>query len=297
MKTTIGFIGQGAMGSRMAARLVAAGHDMVVYDRFREATRALEQRGATVAASAKQLAAGADIVFSSVTDDAALEQVMFASDGALAGVRPGTILIDMSTVSPRMSRRLHEAARAKGVAVLDAPVSGSTPQAEQGQLVIFVGGEEDVYQKCQPILAVLGSKTLYMGPGGSGTTMKLCANTLLGLGVQALAEAFALGEKGGLSRERLVEAFGETAVVSPSQKSKLENARTDKYPAAFPLRLMFKDFGLIAETAMELSVPMPATAAAAQVAAAEHARQLAAHSDDDFSVVIRAMERMAAVAV
>jgi 3-hydroxyisobutyrate dehydrogenase-like beta-hydroxyacid dehydrogenase len=237
-----------------------------------------------------------DIVFSSVTDDAALEQVMFGSDGVLAGARLGTIVIDMSTVSPRVSRRLHEAARGKGVAVLDAPVSGSTPQAEQGQLVIFVGGAEEVYQRCQPILGVLGSKTLYMGPGGSGTTMKLCANTLLGLGVQALAEAFALGEKGGLSRERLAHVLGETAVVSPSQKSKLENARTDEYPAAFPLRLMFKDFGLIAATAMDLSVPMPATAAAAQVAAAEHARQLAAHRDEDFSVVVRTMERLAGVA-
>jgi 3-hydroxyisobutyrate dehydrogenase-like beta-hydroxyacid dehydrogenase len=284
------------MGSRMAARLVAAGHDMVVYDRFRETTRALEQRGATVATSAKQLAAGVDIVFSSVTDDAALEQVMFDADGVLAGARLGTIVIDMSTVSPRVSRRLHEAARSTGVAVLDAPVSGSTPQAEQGQLVIFVGGAEDVYQRCQPILAVLGSKTLYMGPGGSGTTMKLCANTLLGLGVQALAEAFALGEKGGLSRERLAQVLGDTAVVSPSQKSKLENARKDEYPAAFPLRLMFKDFGLIVATAMELSVPMPATAAAMQVAAAEHARQRTTHRDDDFSVVVQTMERLAGVA-
>jgi 3-hydroxyisobutyrate dehydrogenase len=283
------------MGSRMAARLVAAGHDLVVYDRLREATQSLERRGATVAASAKHLAASVDVVCSSVTDDAALEQVMFGSDGALAGARPGTILIDMSTVSPRMSRRLHQAARGTGVAVLDAPVSGSTPQAEQGQLVIFVGGEESVYQQCQPILAVLGSKTFYLGPGGSGTMMKLCANTLLGLGVQALAEAFALGEKGGLSRERLVEVLSETAVVSPSQKSKLQNARRDDYPAAFPLRLMFKDFGLIAATAMELSVPMPATAAAVQVAAAEHARQLGAHSDEDFSVVVRAMERSAGV--
>jgi len=187
-----------------------------------------------VATSAKQLAAGVDVVFSSVTDDAALEQVMLRSDGALAGARPGTIVIDMSTVSPRMSRRLHDAARAKGVAVLDAPVSGSTPQAEQGQLVIFVGGEEDVYQKCQPLLAVLGSKTLYMGPGGSGTTMKLCANTLLGLGVQALAEAFALGEKGGLSRQRLVEVLGETAVISPSQRSKLEKRAQGRVPSRVP---------------------------------------------------------------
>jgi len=292
----VGFIGLGAMGSRMASRLVAAHHDVVVYNRTPERARPLEQRGAKVAATPKQLAAGTDIVFSSVANDAALEQVMFGPDGALAGARAGTIVVEMSTVNPRASRRLHEAARSKGVAVLDAPVSGSTVQAEQGQLVIFVGGEEDVYQKCQPILAVLGSKTFYLGPSGAGATMKLCVNTLLGLGVQALAEAIALGVKAGLPRERFLQVLGETAVVSPSQKSKLENARKDDYPAAFALRLMFKDFGLIVETAMEWSVPMPATAAAVQVAAAEHARQSAAHSDEDFSVVIRAMEQLAGVA-
>jgi len=153
-----------------------------------------------------------------------------------------------------------------------------------------------VYQKCQPILAVLGSKTFYLGPSGAGATMKLCVNTLLGLGVQALAEAIALGLKAGLPRERFLEVLGETAVVSPSQKTKLENARKDQYPPAFALRLMFKDFGLIVATALDLSVPMPATAAAVQVAAAEHARQLAGHTDEDFSVIVRAMERLAGVA-
>ena len=292
----VGFIGLGAMGSRMASRLLAAHHDVVVYDRTLEKARPLEQGGAQVAATARELAAGVDIVFSSVTNDAALEQVMFTPDGVLAGARPGTVVIDMSTVSPRTSRRLHEAARSNGVSVLDAPVSGSTVQAEQGQLVIFVGGEEDVYQKCQPILSVLGSKTFYLGSSGAGATMKLCVNTLLGLGVQALAEAIALGLKAGLPRERFLQVLGETAVVSPSQKAKIENARKDDYPAAFPLQLMFKDFRLIVETALELSVPMPATAAAVQVAAAEHAVQLAAHTDEDFSVVVRAMERLAGVA-
>jgi 3-hydroxyisobutyrate dehydrogenase len=292
----VGFIGVGAMGSRMAGRLLAARHDVLVYDRTREKARPLQQGGATLAATAKELAAGVDIVFSSVTNDAALEQVMFEPDGVLAGARAGATIVDMSTVSPRTSRRLHEAARSKGVSMLDAPVSGSTVQAEQGQLVIFVGGEEDVYQRCQPTLAVLGSKTFYLGPSGAGATMKLCVNTLLGLGVQALAEAIALGVKAGLARERFLQVLGETAVVSPSQKAKIENARKDQYPAAFPLRLMFKDFGLIVETALELSVPMPATAAAVQVAAAEHARQLAAHTDEDFSVVVRAMERSAGVA-
>jgi 3-hydroxyisobutyrate dehydrogenase len=292
----VGFIGMGAMGSRMASRLLAAHHDVVVYNRTREGTRSIEQHGATVAATSRQLAAGVDIVLSSVTNDAAVEDVMLGPDGALAGTRAGAIVIDMSTVSPRTSRRLHAAARSKGVSMLDAPVSGSTAQAEQGQLVIFVGGEEDVYQKCQPILAVLGSETFYLGPSGAGTTMKLCVNLLLGLGAQALAEAIALGVKAGLPRERFLQVLGETAVVSPSQKSKLENARKDEYPAAFAQRLMFKDFGLILETAMELSVALPATAAAVQVAAAEHTRQLAAHSDEDFSVVIRTMQRLAGVA-
>ena len=284
------------MGSRMAGRLLAARHDVVVYNRTRERTRPLEQGGAKVAATAQQLAAGVDIVFSSVANDAALQQVMFGPDGALEGTRAGSIVIELSTVNPRTSRHLHESARSKGVSVLDAPVSGSTVQAEQGQLVIFVGGEEDVYQKCQPILAVLGSKTFYLGPSGAGATMKLCVNTLLGLGVQALAEAIALGVKAGLPRERFLQVLGETAVVSPSQKAKLENVRTNEYLPAFALRLMFKDFGLIVETAMELSVPMPATAAAVQVAAAEQARQLSAHSDEDFSAVVRAMERLAGVA-
>jgi 3-hydroxyisobutyrate dehydrogenase-like beta-hydroxyacid dehydrogenase len=292
----VGFIGLGAMGSRMAGRLVAAQHDLVVYNRTPESTRFLEQRGAQVAATPRQLAAGVDIVFSSVTNDAAVEQVMFGPDGALAGARAGAVIIDMSTVNPRTSRRLHDAARSKGVSVLDAPVSGSTPQAEQGQLVIFVGGDEEVYQTCQPILAVLGSKTSYLGPSGAGATMKLCVNTLLGLGVQALAEAIALGLKAGLPRERFLEVLSETAVVSPSQKAKIENARKDDYPAAFALRLMLKDFELILDRARQLSVPMPATAAAVQVVAAERARELATHREEDFSVVVRAMERLAGVA-
>jgi 3-hydroxyisobutyrate dehydrogenase-like beta-hydroxyacid dehydrogenase len=291
----VGFIGLGAMGSRMAGRLLAARHEVVVYNRTAERTKAVAERGATVAATPRQLAATVDIVCSSVANDAALEQVMFGPEGALAGARAGTVVIELSTVNPRTSRRLHEAAASQGVSVLDAPVSGSTVQAEQGQLVIFVGGEADVYQQCRPLLAVLGSKTFYLGPSGSGATMKLCVNTLLGLGIQALAEAIALGTKAGLERARFLDALGETAVVSPSQKAKLANARTDTYPAAFAQRLMFKDFGLIVETALELSVPMPATAAAVQVAAAEHARELAAQRDEDFSVVIRAMERMAGV--
>jgi 3-hydroxyisobutyrate dehydrogenase len=128
-----------------------------------------------------------------------------------------------------------------------------------------------------------------MGPSGSGSTTKLCANTLLGVGMQALAEAVALGERAGLPRGRLLEALAETTLLSPSQRSKLDNIKRDEYPATFPQRLMFKDFSLVLQQALELAVAMPATAAAAQVAATEHAREAAAHVDDDLSAVVRTM--------
>jgi len=283
------------MGGRMARRLLAAGYDLTVYNRTRERTRPLQESGAKVADTPGALAAGADVVLSSLTDDAALEEVLFRPDGALDSARPGTVFIEMSTVSPATSRRLHDAARAKGLAVLDAPVSGSTPQAEQGQLVIFVGGDEATYHACEPILAQLGREAVYMGPTGSGTAMKLCVNALLGLGLQALAEAIALGLRSGLPRGRFLAVLGDTAVLSRSQKSKLENARRGEYPASFPLRLMFKDFSLIEQEALALSVPIPLTAAAAQVTAAEHARQSATGADEDFSAVIRTMQQMAAI--
>jgi 3-hydroxyisobutyrate dehydrogenase-like beta-hydroxyacid dehydrogenase len=291
----LGFIGMGSMGSRMASRLLAAGYDLTVYNRQRERTRSLEQRGARVAITLRDLAASADIVLSCVADDEAVEAVMNGPDGALTAARPGTIIIEMSTVSPATSRRLHEMALRKQVFVLDAPVSSSTPQAGQGQLVIFVGGEQPVYDRCRSILGILGRDSFYLGPTGSGATMKLCVNTLLGLGIQAVAEAIALGLKSGLQRERFLTALGDTAVLSPSQKSKLENVRKGEYPATFPLRLMLKDFGLISRNAMELSVPMPSVAAAQQVGMAEHNRQSTDGGDEDFSSVIRAMEQAAGV--
>jgi len=290
-KSRLGFIGMGGMGSRMAARLLAAGYDVTIYNRHRERTRFLEEQGAKVAAEPEELAAHADIVLSSLADDLAVEKVMLSPGGALAGARPGTDFIEMSTVSPSLSRRTHDLAREKGVFVLDAPVSGTTTVAEQGALVIFVGGDKASYDRCLPVLQVLAREAHYMGPAGSGATMKLCANTLLGLGIQALAEAVAFGLKAGLQRERLLEVLGATAVVSPSQKSKLANVLNESYPPAFPLRLMVKDYRLILDTAIGLAATMPATAAAEQVSAAEFARQSAAGLDEDFSSVVRIMER------
>jgi 3-hydroxyisobutyrate dehydrogenase-like beta-hydroxyacid dehydrogenase len=289
----LGFIGLGAMGSRMAGRLLAAGYDLTVFNRGRERTRPLGDRGAAVAPTPGAVARDAEVVLVSVADDRAAEAVIAGSDGALSAARPGALVVNTSTVSPALSRRLSEMALTKGVFLLDAPVSGSTPQAEEGQLVIFVGGEEAAYANARPILAVLGRESFYIGPAGSGSTMKLCVNALLGLGIQALAEAFALGMKMGLERDRLLDVLGATVVLSASQRSKLENVRKDAYPPTFPLQLMLKDFGLILDTASRFSVAMPTTAAAQQVCAAEAARQRAGSRDEDFSSVVRAMWEIA----
>lgn len=289
-KQHIGFIGMGHMGSHMAQRLLKAGYQLTVYDRTQERAQEMERRGAAVARTPKELATSCDIVIACVTDDEAQQNVMLGQDGALAGGHDNLIVIDMSTVSPNASRRLYQAAREKGIAMIDAAVSGSVPQVDQGSLVIFVGGEQAVYQQCKPILAVLGSNSFYIGSSGMGTTMKLVVNTMLGLGMQALAESIALGEKAGIEKNMLLDVLEQTAVLTPGQKSKLENVKQEEYPTTFALSLMHKDFRLILSEAYDISVAMPATAVAQQMYAAAMAKGM---EDEDFSIMIKFMEEIA----
>src|SRR2546427_7738894 len=291
LEPSIGFIGMGHMGSHMARRLLDAGYQLTVYDRTKEKAQKVGQRGALVAQTPKDLAANCQVVMACVTNDEAQQDVMFGADGALAGVHGGSMIIDLSTVSPDASRRLFQAAKEKDVPMIDAAVSGSVPQVEQGSLVIFVGGEHKTYQQCKPILDVLGQNSFFMGASGMGTTMKLVVNTLLGLGMQALAEALALGEKAGLEKGLLLDVLGQTAVITPGQKSKLDNVRREQYPTNFALSLMHKDFSLVLSQAYDASVSMPATAAAQQMYTAAMAKGM----DADFSIMIKFMEELAAL--
>jgi 3-hydroxyisobutyrate dehydrogenase-like beta-hydroxyacid dehydrogenase len=288
-KRAIGFIGLGLMGSRMAARLINAGYSLTVFDLRESNARAPAQQGAKIASSPRLLAEHVDVVMLSVPDNAAVEQAILGPDGALGGLKAGSSVIDMSTVSPSTSRRVADQVAAAGASMLDAPVSGSTRVAEQGALIIMVGGERDVFQRCRPILEVLGKEIFYLGANGNGLVMKLVANALLGLGMQALAEGIILGEKGGLEKNDLLNVLDHLAVVPPALKDKLENARRREYPEAFSVRNMNKDFGLIMQLARENTTPIPATAVAAQLSQAELARG----RREDFSAVIRLMEELA----
>ena len=288
-KPSIGFIGMGHMGSHMALKLLKAGYQLTVYNRTREKAREVELQGAHIAPTPRDLAAGCQVVMVSVTDDRAQEEVMFGPDGALAGVHNSSTIIDLSTVSPDVSRRLFQAAKEKNVPMIDAPVSGSVPQVDEGSLLIFAGGDHKNLEHCKSILDVLSKNIFYMGASGMGTTMKLVVNTLLGLGMQAIAEAITLGEKAGLDKRLLLKVLGETTMLTLSQKSKLENVKREKYPTNFALSLMHKDFSLALNRAYDLSVSMPATASAQQMLTAAMAKGM----NGDFSIIVQFMEELA----
>jgi 3-hydroxyisobutyrate dehydrogenase len=184
-KLQLGFLGMGAMGSRLAARLLEAGYPLTVYDRTHAKALPLAQLGARVADTPRELAAQVSIVFSSLADDAAVEGVLQGSEGAFEGARPGTTLIEMSTILPETSRALATVARARELNLLDAAISGSTPQVEAGTITLLVGGEQTVYERCLPILMALTQRCFYMGSSGMGTSMKLVVNTLLGSGFRS----------------------------------------------------------------------------------------------------------------
>jgi 3-hydroxyisobutyrate dehydrogenase-like beta-hydroxyacid dehydrogenase len=288
---TIGFIGLGAMGQLMARRLLNSGFKLVVYDHTSSKAEALIKYGALLAPTVRQLAMKSEVVISCLPNDEAVLSIYRGSEGVLNCANRGSIALEMSTISPETSRLLHRMGIERGIEVLDVAISGSTPAAEQGTLTLLGGGDEKTFDACQPIFSAVAKQYFQMGPSGSGTTMKLVVNALLGVNMQAIAEAVAFGEKAGLSRELLLQVLAKTAVISPAHQNKLIRAGHDDYSPQFPLKLMNKDFRLILEKASELGAPMPATAAALQVNAA----RTALSGNEDFSSVISEMERMARV--
>ena len=287
----LGFIGLGNMGSRIAQRLLDHGYQLWVYDRDLTKVEAIAQRGAVVAENILQLARTVDVVLSCLTNDDAVRSVYSEPAGVLAGARSKTVILEMSTISPESSRELHRLGARGGIEVLDVAISGSTPAAEQGILTLLVGGNEEVFRAAKPIFQAIAKQYFLLGGSGSGTAMKLVVNTLLGVGMQAIAEAVVLGEKAGIDRERLLTVLSKTAVIAPAHVGKLAKAAINDYAQQFPLRLMNKDFQLILEAAAQENVAMPATEAAFYV----NSEELARNAEEDFSAVLRRMEEVAGV--
>ncbi len=285
----LGFVGVGYMGQPIARRLLESGFKLTAYDQDHAKAEELIPYGGNVAQSIAELSSSCDVVLSSLPSDEAVLDVHRGPEGILANTRRGSLLIDLSTVYPDISRQLSRLGLESGVEVLDVTISGSTPAAENGLLTLFGGGDKQRFNAAESIFRVIAKKYFYLGPSGSGATMKLVVNTLLGIGMQAIAEAVALGEKAGLDRNRLLDVLSQTAVVAPAHVGKLERAMKSDYSPQFPIRLMNKDFGLILNLAAAVGARMPAADAAFEI----NARQSDEGAEQDFSAVILQMEKRA----
>jgi 3-hydroxyisobutyrate dehydrogenase-like beta-hydroxyacid dehydrogenase len=259
--STVGFIGLGAMGSRIAGRLLDAGNELYGTNRTIAKAQPLIERGLIWLDTPREVAASADVVFSMVTDDAALSAITSGPDGVLAGLDAGKVYVDMSTVSPQASRGLAERVRAGGAAMLDAPVSGSIPQAESGTLAIMVGGERQAFAAVEPLLHELGQTVTYIGPNGQGLLVKLAINISLAVQTLAFSEGLLLAERSGVDPEVAADAMSSSSIGSPMIKARIPLLLHLPEHAWFDVEMMHKDIRLARAAADELGVPLPSAAA------------------------------------
>jgi 3-hydroxyisobutyrate dehydrogenase len=255
--STVAFIGLGAMGSRMAMNLLAAGHALRVFNRSREKTKPFADKGAVVCDSPAAGAKGAEFVCSIVSDDVATRAVMLGDKGIVGAAAPGTIILDSSTNTPAMAREVAAAARAKGVLYLDSPVSGSLAQAQARELVILVGGDKAAFDQALPVLGAMGRMVRRIGDSGAGATLKLINNMLSASLTAAIAEAAQAAETANLDRDATLEVLGEGAAGSRLMKTKLPKIFKRDFSAQFQLELMDKDLRYFLALAQELDCPAP----------------------------------------
>jgi 3-hydroxyisobutyrate dehydrogenase-like beta-hydroxyacid dehydrogenase len=254
--TKIGFIGLGHMGGNMAARFLAADYPVYGEERSREQAQHLVDAGLRWCETPRAAAEAGDVVFTSLPDDRVLEDIASGPDGILAGLEAGKTWVDVSTVSPRVSRELAERVRAQGATMLDAPVSGSVPQVQSGTLTIMVGGDEDVYSRIEPLLRELGTPN-YIGANGQGLVVKLAINISLAVQMLAFAEGLLLAERSGVDRQRALEVMAASAIGSPMLKARAPIIFEPPAEAWFTLAFMRKDIELALDAARRLGIPLP----------------------------------------
>jgi len=286
----IGFIGLGVMGKPMAINLLRAGYPLTVWNRTRSKMDELIAMGANGANSPREVAERSDVVITMVSDSPDVEEVILGPNGVIHGARPGLIVIDMSTISPKVTRKISEELAKKGVRMLDAPVSGGEKGAKEATLSIMVGGPRDVFEECLPIFEVLGKKITYMGPSGMGQTAKLCNQVICALNIQAVCEGLMLGAKAGLDVRKLLEAVSAGAASSWMLVNLGPKMIERDFKPGFKIRHQQKDLRLALELAAELGLPLPGTALVHQILRIAEAEGL---GEEGTQAAIVAMERIA----
>lgn len=290
----IAYLGLGIMGQGMAANLLKAGYPLTVWNRNPARGESLAAQGATLAGSPAAAVANADVVMYCVSDDTAVEALVFGENGVLAGVKAGQIVIDLTTIHPDTTRKEAAAYAEKGVRFLDAPVFGSKNEAANGGLWIVAGGDRDLFEQVKPILEVLSETTHYMGGTAMGTSMKLVGNLVVASQLEALGEAMALATKAGLNPEDVLGVLHVTDFKSPIFDGVGQMLINRDFTTHFSLKLMLKDANLIARFAQDLNVPLPAAAATREVIKAAVNQ---GWGGENASAFIRQLEALAGVEV
>ncbi len=259
--STIGFVGLGSMGAPIAGRLLQ-GHEVYGTNRTQSRAAGLIERGLKWRGTPREVAAAAPVVFSMVTDDAALAAITSGPDGILAGLTPGAVYVDMSTVSPRASRELAGRVRSLGASMIDAPVSGSVPSAEDGTLAIMAGGPDAAFRAAAPMLHQLGRSVTHVGGNGQGLLLKLAINISLAAQMLAFSEGLLLAERGGIDPRLATQAMTDSAIGSPMLKTRAPLVLDLPGQAWFDVELMHKDIRLALEAARESGVALPSATVA-----------------------------------
>ena len=287
---TVGFVGLGAMGGRVTRRLLDAGHTVYGYNRTRSKAQWLIDAGMHWADSPRAVAEATDITFTMVTNTSALEAVVSGPDGILAGLKPGQVYVDMSTVSPAKSRHLARQVKAAGAHMLDTPVSGSVVTLEQGKLSMMVGGDEEIFEKVKPVLLAIAQKINYIGQNGQAVLMKIAINLNLQVQMLGFCEGLILAEKGGISRKKAMDALLDSVIASPSLIYRTPFIIEEPEEAWFDVNMMQKDMLLALELGREFDVPLPTVATSNEYLTAARSMGLAKH---DFFIVYKVLARMA----
>ena len=282
----VAFIGLGTMGAGMALNILKAGHEVTVYNRTREKEEQVAKRGAKRAESPKEAAQEAQIIVTMVSDTPDVEQVVLGTNGVIHGAPKGSILIDMSTISPAATRQMAEELGKKGIKMLDAPVSGGPEGAQKGTLAIMVGGDAADFDKALPILNAMGKTVTHVGPIGAGQITKAINQIIISGTYLSMAEGLTLGMKAGLEMEKVIQAISGGAAGSWVLHNRSINVVNNSYPLGFRVRLHHKDLRIALDTARELGATLPATALVAQI---ENGLIARGHGDDDVSAIGRSI--------
>jgi 3-hydroxyisobutyrate dehydrogenase-like beta-hydroxyacid dehydrogenase len=287
----VGFVGLGIMGSRMAANLARAGHELTVFNRTRTTADAwAAEYGGTVAGSPAEVGAASDIVISMVVDGDQVREALLGTDGVVQDAAPGTLCVDMSTIAPAQTLEIGTALAARGLSLLDAPVTGSSPKAQDGTLTIMAGGGPGDFARAKPLFEVMGDLVVHVGALGQGEMVKLINNAVAAANAATVGEALLVGQAAGVDLDALVQVMGKGSGGSAMLDLKAGPMREHDYATLFKLEHMLKDVRLCLEEAQRARVPFAAAARARDVLVAAMAR---GHADDDFAALVEALEAFA----